>query len=336
MGKIIKKRIEYTGGGGSSSGGKEYTGVNGIQVDNTLNTISASMDIARTSQIPTKVSDLANDANYQNGTQVDNKINSAVSSVYTYKGTVATTSALPNNASTGDVYNVEADGLNYAFNGTSWEPLAGTFDISGLIENPTSKTARQILEYDGTQWVASSRFVSLDYGARATTGYDNSAHTTNGTYLYNRWMYDEPVDGYSGATIDWHKDGMVLYEMGANGWEPKVEWRPEQDTGWQTLPVANQDITAPVTIRYRKKNGVVYLNIHSQTLPLVLSPQTYLATLPAGFFPTMPQYNVGTTTGYLGVSGVTVRSDGAIYVCAVGAVGTTGTGIAYDGSYPAP
>lgn len=75
-------------------------------------------------------------------TEVDAK----VSSVYKYKGTVATVSALPSTDLTvGDVYNVEAAGTissgesavkvnagdNVAWTGTAWDVLAGTVDLSG-------------------------------------------------------------------------------------------------------------------------------------------------------------------------------------------------------------
>ena len=67
--------------------------------------------------------------------EVDNK----VSSVYKYKGSVATYGDLPTSGLTiGDVYNVEDTGDNYAWNGTVWDKLAGTIDLSGYV--PTSRT----------------------------------------------------------------------------------------------------------------------------------------------------------------------------------------------------
>ena len=97
--------------------------------------------------IPKATSDINNDSgfitnstegleHYYNKDEVDSKI----SSVYKYKGTVQTYSNLPNNNLTiGDVYNIEeADpthnikpGDNVAWNGTGWDVLAGTIDLSG-------------------------------------------------------------------------------------------------------------------------------------------------------------------------------------------------------------
>jgi len=63
-------------------------------------------------------------------TYVDN----AVSSVYKYKGSVATYADLPTtNLTTGDVYNVEDTGDNYAWTGTAWDKLAGTVDLSAYL-----------------------------------------------------------------------------------------------------------------------------------------------------------------------------------------------------------
>lgn len=58
-------------------------------------------------------------------------------SVYNYKGSVADYASLPTNAVKGDVYNVVAAngnipaGTNYAWNGTEWDALGGSVDLSG-------------------------------------------------------------------------------------------------------------------------------------------------------------------------------------------------------------
>ena len=72
-------------------------------------------------------------------------IDAKISSIYRYKGTVTSTSALPTeNLSVGDVYNIETSGTigsgetaikinagdNVAWTGTSWDVLAGTVDLS--------------------------------------------------------------------------------------------------------------------------------------------------------------------------------------------------------------
>lgn len=64
-----------------------------------------------------------------------NQVKSSISGVYTYKGSVASYDALPEDAEAGDVYNVEAAygnypaGTNYAWDGTKWDALGGSVDL---------------------------------------------------------------------------------------------------------------------------------------------------------------------------------------------------------------
>lgn len=55
-----------------------------------------------------------------------------LTSVYKYKGSVADNEALPEEAEPGDVYNVESDGMNYAWNGTAWDALGMDVTLAGL------------------------------------------------------------------------------------------------------------------------------------------------------------------------------------------------------------
>ncbi len=56
-----------------------------------------------------------------------------IASMYKYKGSVATVSALPSSGQvTGDVYNVELTGMNYAWNGTEWDALGEIFTITSI------------------------------------------------------------------------------------------------------------------------------------------------------------------------------------------------------------
>lgn len=53
-----------------------------------------------------------------------------ISSAYIYKGTVTNTSSLPTTADIGNVYNVEDDGMNYAWTGSEWDALGPTIDLT--------------------------------------------------------------------------------------------------------------------------------------------------------------------------------------------------------------
>lgn len=101
-------------------------------------------------------------SNYYTKSEVDGK----VSSVYKYKGTVATYSALPSTGLTiGDVYNVESDGSNYAWVGTVWDKLGGDIDLSNYqtkisssdklssdLVDDTGKTNKFVTASEKTTW----------------------------------------------------------------------------------------------------------------------------------------------------------------------------------------
>lgn len=60
-------------------------------------------------------------------------LKSDITNMYKYKGSVATVSALPSSGQTaGDVYNVEATGMNYAWNGSAWDALGEIFTITAI------------------------------------------------------------------------------------------------------------------------------------------------------------------------------------------------------------
>lgn len=103
-----------------------------------LNTILSNY--ALKSAIPTNNNQLTNGAGYQTAADVETAINSKLSSVLKYKGTVANYSDLPANAQTGDTYNItnassyNNAGDNAAWNGSDWDILSGTIDLSGYVE----------------------------------------------------------------------------------------------------------------------------------------------------------------------------------------------------------
>jgi len=60
-------------------------------------------------------------------------LKSDITTMYKYKGSVATYANLPSTGQTvGDVYNVEASGMNYAWDGTTWDALGEIFQIDAI------------------------------------------------------------------------------------------------------------------------------------------------------------------------------------------------------------
>lgn len=56
-----------------------------------------------------------------------------IANAYIYRGSVATYAKLPSSGQvSGDVYNVESDGRNYAWNGTDWDDLGGIFEVDTI------------------------------------------------------------------------------------------------------------------------------------------------------------------------------------------------------------
>lgn len=67
-------------------------------------------------------------------------LKSDITSVYKYKGSVENEAALPDSDQTvGDVYDVKDTGMNYAWNGTAWDPLGQKMEVTP-IDNGTIDT----------------------------------------------------------------------------------------------------------------------------------------------------------------------------------------------------
>ena len=137
-----------------------------------------------------KGSDIANDLDWQTGSEVSASISSAIVGLLDYKGSVATYSDLPSSGvEKGDVYNVQAEyqntpaGTNYAWNGSSWDPLGGEIDLSGYAEKSDLPTKLTDLTNNGN-FVQDAAYVHTDsnYTAVEKSKVANLASNANGTY----------------------------------------------------------------------------------------------------------------------------------------------------------
>lgn len=116
----------------ANESGKVKT-VNGNEPDDNGNVVIDIPVMPEIPEIPTKVSQLVNDSNFitehQDLSEYVKK--NDISNVYKYIGSVENYSSLPsNNVNIGDVYNVEENGQNYAWNGTEWDSLGSIVDLS--------------------------------------------------------------------------------------------------------------------------------------------------------------------------------------------------------------
>lgn len=79
-------------------------------------------DLTGKPTIPTTVAQLSDAGNYA--------LKSDITNVYKYKGSKATVAELPTTGNTaGDVWDVAADGMNYAWDGSKWDAMGSTFTI---------------------------------------------------------------------------------------------------------------------------------------------------------------------------------------------------------------
>lgn len=122
-------------------------------------------------------------------TEVDSKL----SSVYRYKGSVASYDALPTeNITIGDVYNIEAAdsqngvnaGDNVAWNGTAWDVLAGTVDTSSFATKATTLEGYGITDaYTKTEVDANHTQLqsNIDVVSGELTALESQIHTVGKT-----------------------------------------------------------------------------------------------------------------------------------------------------------
>lgn len=110
------------------------------------------------------------------------EIDSKISSVFVYKGNVDTASELPQeNNKIGDVYNVLDTDDNYAWNGTQWDKLGGTIDLSSYATKNDVLTD-MVVETNTTISLEPEKFYS--FGEVAQLNITLTAPQENKTPLY--------------------------------------------------------------------------------------------------------------------------------------------------------
>lgn len=104
-----------------------------------------------------------------------------ITAVLRYKGTKDTVSALPTSGNTtGDVWHVTADGNEYAWDGSAWEALGQTVDLSGYATKSSAITglsvSGKVITYtkgDGTTGTITTQDTNTD--TKNTAGSTNSS-----------------------------------------------------------------------------------------------------------------------------------------------------------------
>lgn len=144
------------------------------------------------------------------------EINNKLSSVYDYKGTVATYEDLPTaNNKKGDVYNVEAAvgglgehdsypaGTNWVWDGSKWDALGGLVDLSG-VEKKISDNATaigvnaQAIADEASRADAAEKAIRADLGEKTAT----EGATAFGRIAVLESELDALVGSGSGSVVD--------------------------------------------------------------------------------------------------------------------------------------
>jgi hypothetical protein len=122
-----------------------------------------------------------------------------LTNVYTYKGSVASYENLPTeNQKIGDVYNVEAahgnipPGTNYAWNGSAWDSLGGSVDLSNYATTGSVNTLSGYIE-------------TL---SAATVDLEASAHTHDNISVLNG-IGSQDVDNWNAAYASAHSHSNI-------------------------------------------------------------------------------------------------------------------------------
>nr|DAL04539.1 MAG TPA: Sulfatase modifying factor [Caudoviricetes sp.] len=118
--------------------------------------------------------------------ELDQKINTAIGSVYKVKGSVANYEALPkDNVTIGDVYNLEDTGANYVATSTTpdWDKLSETVDLNGYLTKTDAASTYQpkgnYLTSVPEEYVTETELTAKGYATttQVNTKLDSSAYT---------------------------------------------------------------------------------------------------------------------------------------------------------------
>lgn len=119
-----------------------------------------------------------------------------IASAYNYKGSKATINDLPTSGNAiGDVYNVEANGMNYAWTGSEWDSLGGSVDLSGYM---TVEDAEDLLE-GKVDKVQGKGLSTNDFTTAEKEKLANLSAPTKHEFIAGGW--GNAIEGYYTMTI---------------------------------------------------------------------------------------------------------------------------------------
>ena len=169
-----------------------------------------------TSQIDTKVNDLntaigkkATSATTLSGYGITDaytktEVDAKVASVYKYKGSVANESALPKSGqAVGDVYDLQDTGMNVAWNGTTWDKLGISVDLSPYLTiasaSSTYATQSAMTEALATKASTANVYSKTEIDNKVSTINTNINAKANASSVYTKTEIDSKVSTINSA-----------------------------------------------------------------------------------------------------------------------------------------
>ena len=242
---------------------------------------------------------------------------SDLDSVLTYKGVKATVSALPSSGNTtGDVWHVTTDSSEYAWNGTTWQELGTTVDLSGYV--PTSRTI------NGKALSSDISLTASDVSALSnSTTYVSSFNGSTGAITYTAPVTS--VNGQTGAVTiaedneKWNGVQLAKQEVTSSGDSTYVPLFMSLSPVTVSLTPVKKTPTANVIAKYDASS---YLY---STTPTASDNSTKVATTAYvdAAIPTMPT-DISAFTNDAGyITSADVPEGASAYTGTISAVGTT-------------
>lgn len=179
-------------------------------------------------------------------TEIENKVNAAVSSVYRVKGNVATVSNLPtSNVAIGDVYNIADSGANYVAvnnNPVEWDKLSETVDLAPYMQTSTANST--FVKKSGDTMTGTLN-VTNDGKIAIANGTINSFANEGSTGKFYRFVKGDNVEA---GSFGWDANGMYIYNFNRRN---RLYYKDNGDLTFENVPVAltndNKDITVHKT-----------------------------------------------------------------------------------------
>lgn len=228
--------------------------------------------------------------------EIDQKINTAIGSVYKVKGSVANYEALPKeNVTIGDVYNLEDTGANYVATSTTpdWDKLSETVDLNGYLTKTDAASTYQpkgnYLTSVPEEYVTETELTAKGYATttQVNTKLDSSAYTATDVLSkvktvdgIGSGLDADLLDGKQGNEYALKTD-IVVTEAPKDG-----KQYARQNGTWVEVEAAPKDETVKITVASNQLsdsniNGVTITIAYGETSKVLTWEGTELtATIP--------------------------------------------------------